>query len=101
MWPRFAKGETEHEVSAEGIGDSVGPFDFFTVTIPPGFADGAYDGTLVVQGGAALDDSAVLGSGSFNVGVGAGGGAGVPEPGTLFPVGGLLVGLGTIHRLRR
>jgi hypothetical protein len=72
--------DSEHEVSAEGIGDSVGPFDSFTVTIPPGFADGAYDGKLVVQGGAALDDSAVLGSGSFTVGVAVEGGPASRNP---------------------
>ena len=33
-------------------GQSLGPFSFFTVTIPLGFSNGSYAGTLFVQGGA-------------------------------------------------
>jgi len=76
-------------------GDSSGPFSFFTVTIPAGFADGAYAGTLTVKGGATVDDDAVLGSGSFTVRVGQEVTA-VPEPGYLL----LLVGLSAAHRSR-
>jgi len=82
-------------------GDTVGPFDFFTVTIPSPFTDGTYIGTLVVQGGADPNDDAPLGIGSpFTVDVGAPASS-VPEPATLLLMGGLLAGLGAIHRRRR
>jgi len=80
-------------------GDSVGPFDFFTVTIPAGFADGEYNGSLIVQGGATMDDDAVLGSATFKVDVGPET-SGVPEPAATLLWGAVLAWVAIVHRQR-
>lgn len=53
-----------------------GSFDFFTVTIPAGFAPGIYVGTLNVDGGTDPSDGLVIGSADFSVNVE----SSVPEP---------------------
>jgi hypothetical protein len=80
-------------------GDSAGPFDFFTVAIPAGFADGDYDGTLVVQGGATTNDDATLGSADFTVGVGPA--TATPEPSYCLLLVTAMAGMGWAHRRRR
>jgi hypothetical protein len=64
-------------------GDSIGPFDFFTVTIPNPFADGLYAGTLTVQGGA--DDATfdTLATVDFAINVSESASSSTPEPGAL------------------
>ena len=75
------------------------PFDFFTVAIPPGFADGTYAGTLDILGGPTTDDTDLLGSGSFTVQVVPAEVGGVPEPGSCLLLGTALAGLGMVRRL--
>jgi hypothetical protein len=79
-------------------GATAGPFAFFTVTIPLGFADGEYGGTLTVKGGSDMSADDTLGVGSFTVGVGV---QAIPEPGSFLLLGILLVGLGITHSHRR
>lgn len=59
-----------------GMGASIGPTNFFTVTIPSQFATGQYPGVFAVQGGPTVSDDTVLGTVPFQVNVNA------PEPST-------------------
>lgn len=62
---------------------SIGPADFFTVTIPNPMTAGLYPGTLIIQGGA--DDAAdsTLATVDFSVNVTGTTAPSAPEPGTL------------------
>ena len=82
-------------------GASLGPVDLFTLTIPDVLAPGTYQGTLFVQGGAAEDSDAVLGSQTFSVVVNGAIGSDVPEPAS-FSLAGLALGaLAFRYRRRR
>lgn len=77
---------TDFILSATGLllaGSSVGPVDFFAVTIPEPFGAGHYLGSVTVQGGATASDDAVLGTANFQVNVSTSG-ATVPEPSSLI-----------------
>lgn len=75
-------------------GQSVGPVDFFTVTIPDSFSDGQYTGVLTVQGGMADSDDAVLATTSFQVNV-----QSTPEPASLLLTAvGLAMFVNRLHR---
>jgi hypothetical protein len=74
----FDSDVTDFILNATGMlsnGSSVGPTDFFTVTIPDQFATGLYPGILSVQGGPTLNDDALLRTVNFQVNVNS-----VPEP---------------------
>jgi hypothetical protein len=61
-------------------GSSIGPVEFFTVSIPQPFTAGKYQGELTVQGGATAADDAVLGTANFEVDVMGAAPAATPEP---------------------
>ena len=71
----FAEGDTDLTdfiLNATGPladGASIGPVDFFILTIPGSFPIGQYTGTLLVQGGLAEGDDGVLGSVAFEADV--------------------------------
>jgi hypothetical protein len=76
---------TDFILNATGLlanGTSLGPVDFFTVTIPNAFATGLYGGTLTVQGGTTENDDANLATTNFQVNVQPAGSSPVPEPST-------------------
>jgi hypothetical protein len=78
----FDSDVTDFILNATGTlsnGSSVGPTDFFTVTIPGQFATGQYPGILSVQGGPTLNDDTVLGTAAFQANVDT-----VPEPSYFF-----------------
>ena len=76
------------------------PFDFFTVTIPSGFAGGSYFGSFLVQGGGSDSDDTLIGTGDFEVDV-TGSEAATPEPTTLMATGLALAAIGVTRRRRR
>jgi hypothetical protein len=94
---------TDFILNATGLlanGTSLGPVDFFAVTIPDPFVAGPYEGVITVQGGATADDDAVLGTANFEVDVNSAA-ATVPEPNAVPII--LIVALGAAlkFRLRR
>ena len=76
---------------------SLGPVDFFDVTIPDPFVGGPYAGVITVQGGATADDDAVLGTANFEVDVSSNAAA-VPEPNSVKMI--VVVALGAALRTR-
>jgi|SRR5579872_1307874 len=62
---------------------SIGPADFFIVTIPDLMNVGLYAGTLTVQGGADANADSTLATVDFSVNVTGSTSPSVPEPGTL------------------
>jgi hypothetical protein len=72
---------TDFILNATGLlsnASSVGPTDFFTVTIPGQVAMGQYPGIFSIQGGPTLNDDTVLGTATFQANVNT-----VPEPSSL------------------
>ena len=101
----FAEGDidlTDFILNATGLladGASIGPMDFFILTIPGSFPIGHYTGTLLVQGGPGETDDGTIGSAAFEADVN-GPTSESPEPQSLWMLAPGIGGLALARRRR-